>query len=210
MKKSLLNMNKRMLSTSKGTRHFCLLVLLFGNFIQPLCLEADRESNHISNLKATFIVNTLNYIRWHDKDFPAKHTHMEFLVVGNDPNKIATRLKYLLDATEFKIKNCQLRVRQVSSLKEAQNLIGIDGKKVVLLLDSELNDWKRDNYPNLPGTLIMGESSKYVRKGLVLTFRQENNRLKLGVNLKKANVMNLQISSKLLDLNSVIIEESVQ
>ena len=136
-------MNKRMLSTRKAIRHFCLLALLFGNFIQPLCLEADRESNHISNLKATFIVNTLNYIRWHDKDFPGKHTHMEFLLVGNDQNKIATRLKYLLDATEFKIKNCQLRVRQVPSLKEAQDQIGIDGKKVVLLLDSELSSWKK-------------------------------------------------------------------
>ena len=207
MKKSLLNMNKRMLSTSKAIRHFCLLALLFGNFIQPLCLEGTRESNHITNLKATFIVNTLNYIRWHDKDFPAKHTHMEFLLVGNDQNKIATRLKYLLDATEFKIKNCQLRVRQVPSLKEAQDQIGIDGKKVVLLLDSELSSWKKQNYPNIPGTLIMGESSKYLRNGLVLTFREENNRLKLGVNLKKADAMNLQISSKLLALNRVVINE---
>jgi hypothetical protein len=186
-----------------------LLALLIGNFFQSLCLEAKKENNHITNLKATFIVNTLNYIRWHDKDFPAKHNHMEFLVVGNDQSKIATRLKYLLDATEFKIKNCQLRVRQVPSLKEAQSQIGVDGKKVVLLLDSELSAWKKQNYPNLPGTLIMGESSKYLRKGLVLTFREENNRLKLGVNLKKADAMNLQISSKLLDLNRVVIEESV-
>ena len=174
-----------------------------------MSLEAKKENNHITNLKATFIVNTLNYIRWHDKDFPAKHKHMEFLVVGNDQSKIATRLKYLLDATEFKIKNCQLRVRQVPSLKDAQSQIGVDGKKVVLLLDSELSAWKKQNYPNLPGTLIMGESSKYLRKGLVLTFREENNRLKLGVNLKKADAMNLQISSKLLDLNRVVIEESV-
>ena len=202
-------MNKRMLSTSKAIRYFCLLAFVLGNFIQPLSLDAKKENNHITNLKATFIVNTLNYIRWHDKDFPAKHNHMEFLVVGNDQSKIATRLKYLLDATEFKIKNCQLRVRQVPSLKEAQSQIGVDGKKVVLLLDSELSAWKKQNYPNLPGTLIMGESSKYLRKGLVLTFREENNRLKLGVNLKKADAMNLQISSKLLDLNRVVIEESV-
>ena len=198
-----------MLSTSKAIRYFSLLAFVLGNLIQPLSLEAKKENNHITNLKATFIVNTLNYIRWHDKDFPAKHKHMEFLVVGNDQSKIATRLKYLLDATEFKIKNCQLRVRQVPSLKEAQSQIGVDGKKVVLLLDSELSAWKKQNYPNLPGTLIMGESSKYLRKGLVLTFREENNRLKLGVNLKKADAMNLQISSKLLDLNRVVIEESV-
>ncbi len=100
-------------------------------------------------------------------------------------------------------------MRQVSSLKESQDKIGIDGKKVVLLLNSELSAWKKHNYPNIPGTLIMRESSEYLRKGLVLTFKEENNRLKLGVNLKKANAMNLQISSKLLALNRVVINESV-
>ena len=53
---------------------------------------------------------------------------MESLVVGNDQNKIATRLKFLPNATGFKIKNCYLRGRQVYSLKEAQNLIGMDRK----------------------------------------------------------------------------------
>jgi hypothetical protein len=54
----------------------------------------------------------------------------------------------------------------------------------------------------------MGESSKFLRRGLILTFRKENNRLKLGVNLKKANAMNLKISSKLLSLNRIVSEES--
>ena len=52
----------------------------------------------------------------------------------------------------------------------------------------------------------MGESQSF-RKGMVLTFRKENNRLKLGLNLRKANAMNLEISSKLLSLNRVVFEE---
>lgn len=202
-------MNKRMISTSKAMRHLCLLALVLGNFIQSLSLEAKKENKHFSNLKATFIVNTLHYIRWHDKDLPLRQKHVEFLIVGDDKNNLAARLAYLIHSTECKIKKFQLKVSQVSSLKEAQDQIGIGGKKVVLLLDSELNAWKKHNYPNIPGTLIMGESSKYLRKGLVLTFKEENNRLKLGVNLKKANAMNLQISSKLLALNRVVINESV-
>ena len=205
----MLRLNKRMLSTSKAIRYLCLFALLSVCFVQSIILEAQGETNHFSNLKATFIVNTLNYIRWQERDLPSADKPVEFIIVGDDKNNMAARLKYLLDATKFKIKNSQLKVRQVSSLKEAQNLIGVDGKKVVLLLDSELSDWKRDNYPNLPGTLIMGESSKYMRKGLVLTFRKENNRLKLGVNLKKAKAMNIQISSKLLVLSRVVMEESV-
>ena len=53
----------------------------------------------------------------------------------------------------------------------------------------------------------MGESQKFLRKGMVLTFRKENNRLKLGLNLRKANAMNLEISSKLLSLNRVVFQE---
>ena len=57
-------MNKSMLSSSKAIKYFCLLVLLLGNFVKPLCLEVDQESNHITNLKATFIVNIQKYFRW--------------------------------------------------------------------------------------------------------------------------------------------------
>ena len=111
--------------------------------------------------------------------------------------------------TELKINNSLLRIRKVSSLKEANHQIRKDGAKVVLLLDSELNEWNREKYPLISGTLIMGESSKFLRKGLALIFRKENNRLKLGVNLKRTKTMNLEISSRLLALNRVVIDELV-
>ena len=208
MRKSLLNINKRMLSTSNAIRHLCLLALLIGNFFQSLCLVAKEETSHFSNLKATFIVNTLNYIRWQDKDLPLANKNFEFLIVGDDKNNIAGRLSYLISETGFKIKNRPLKVHQVPSLNEAESQIGIEGKKIVLLLDSELSAWENEKYPNISGTLLMGESSKFLRRGLVLTFRKENNRLKLGVNLKKANAMNLTISSKLLSLNRIVYQES--
>ena len=95
----------------------------------PYDLQAQGETDHFSNLKATFIINTLNYISWQEKDLPSTDKSVEFIIVGDDKNNIATRLKYLLDVTKLKIKNSQLKVRKVSSLKEAQNLIGVDGKK---------------------------------------------------------------------------------
>ena len=203
-----MNINKRMLSNSKAIRHHCLLALLIGNFFQSLCLVAKEETSHFSNLKATFIVNTLNYIRWQDKDLPLANKNLEFLIVGDDKNNIAGRLSYIVSEIGFKIKNRPLKIHQVPSLNEAESQIGIEGKKIVLLLDSELSAWENEKYPNISGTLLMGESSKFLRRGLVLTFRKENNRLKLGVNLKKANAMNLTISSKLLSLNRIVYQES--
>ena len=197
-----------MLSTSKAIRHLCLLALLLGSFIQPLCLEADQESNHITNLKATFIVNTLKYIRWQTEDLPSSHSHVEMLVVGKDEHNIASRLSYIMSSTDFRLKNMSVKVRNVNSWKEARELFGNGSKKIALLLDSELKSWEKEKYPDISGVLIMGESQKFLRKGLVLTLRKENNRLKLGLNLRKAKAMNLEISSKLLILNRVVFHEN--
>ncbi len=112
-----------------------------------------------------------------------------------------------MSVTEFRLKNLPVQVRNVKSWKEARKLLGNGSNKIALLLDSELKSWERDKYPDISGVLIMGESQKFLRKGMVLTFRKENNRLKLGLNLRKANATNLEISSKLLSLNRVVFEE---
>jgi len=188
----------------------CKLLVLFAIFLsvflKPNRLKADHDATQITNLKATFIVNALNYIRWQAEDLPSSHSHVEMLVVGKDEHNIASRLSYIMNSTDFRLKNLSVRVKNVNSWKEARDLFGNGAKKIALLLDSELKSWEKEKYPDISGVLIMGESQKFLRKGLVLTFRKENNRLKLGVNLRKAKAMNLEISSKLLSLNRVVFQ----
>ena len=190
----------------------CKLLVLFAIsisvFLKPNRLKADHDATQITNLKATFIVNALNYIRWQTEDLPASHSHLEMLVVGKDEHNIVSRLSYIMSSADFRLKNMPVKVRNVNSWKEARDLFGNGPKKIALLLDSELKSWEKEKYPNISGVLIMGESKKFLRKGLVLTFRKENNRLKLGVNLRKAKAMNLEISSKLLSLNRVVFQEN--
>ena len=177
-------------------------------FLKPNSLTADHDSTQITNLKATFIVNALNYIRWQTEDLPSSHSHVEMLVVGKDEHNIASRLSYIINATDFRLKNMSVKVRNVNSWKEARSLFGSGSKKIALLLDSELKSWEKEKYPDISGVLIMGESQKFLRKGMVLTLRKENNRLKLGINLRKAKALNLEISSKLLSLNRVVFQEN--
>ena len=143
-----------------------------------------------------------------DEDLPSSQSHVEMLVVGKDEHNIASRLSYIMSSTEFRLKNLPVKVRNVNSWKEARELLENGSKKIALLLDSELKSWEKEKYPDISGVLIMGESQKFLRKGLVITFRKENNRLKLGVNLRKAKAMNLEISSKLLSLNRVVFQEN--
>ena len=203
----ILNLLLQVLTPVKWCRFITLLTICLSVFLKPNRLRADHDSTQITNLKATFLVNALNYIRWQDDDILSSQSHVEMLVVGKDEHNIASRLSYIMSATEFRLKNLPVQVRNVNSWKEAKELLENGGNKIALLLDSELKSWEREKYPDISGVLIMGESQKFLRKGMVLTFRKENNRLKLGLNLRKANAMNLEISSKLLSLNRVVFQE---
>ena len=203
----VLNLLLQVLTPVKWGRFITLLAICLSVFLKPNRLRADHDSTQITNLKATFLVNALNYIRWQDDDILSSQSHVEMLVVGKDEHNIASRLSYIMSATEFRLKNLPVQVRNVNSWKEARELLENGGNKIALLLDSELKSWEREKFPDISGVLIMGESQKFLRKGMVLTFRKENNRLKLGLNLRKANAMNLEISSKLLSLNRVVFEE---
>ena len=206
MIKAVLKLFWKKLSNVKQCKLLVLFAICLSVFIKPNRLKADHDATQITNLKATFIVNALNYIRWQAEDLPSSHSHVEMLVVGKDEHNIASRLSYIMSLTDFRLKNLSVRVKNVNSWKEARNLFGNGAKKIALLLDSELKSWEKEKYPDISGVLIMGESQKFLRKGLVLTFRKENNRLKLGVNLRKAKAMNLEISSKLLSLNRVVFQ----
>ena len=197
----------QVLTPVKWALFITLLALCLSVFLKPNRLRADHDSTQITNLKATFLLNALNYIRWQDGDLLSSQSYVEMLVVGKDEDNIASRLSYIMSATEFRLKNLPVQVRNVNSWKEARELLENGSNKIALLLDSELKSWEREKYPDISGVLIMGESQKFLRKGMVLTFRKENNRLKLGLNLRKANAMNLEISSKLLSLNRVVFHE---
>ena len=206
MIKAVLKLCWKKLTYVKHCKLLVLFAISLSVFHKPNRLQADHDATQITNLKATFIVNALNYIRWQAEDLPSSHSHVEMLVVGKDEHNIASRLSYIMSLTDFRLKNLSVRVKNVNSWKEARNLFGNGAKKIALLLDSELKSWEKEKYPDISGVLIMGESQKFLRKGLVLTFRKENNRLKLGVNLRKAKAMNLEISSKLLSLNRVVFQ----
>ena len=203
----VLNLLLQVLTPVKWGRFITLLAICLSVFLKPNRLRADHDSTQITNLKATFLVNALNYIRWQDDDILSSQSHVEMLVVGKDEHNIASRLSYIMSATEFRLKNLPVQVKNVNSGKEARELLENGRNKIALLLDSELKSWEREKFPDISGVLIMGESQKFLRKGMVLTFRKENNRLKLGLNLRKANATNLEISSKLLSLNRVVFEE---
>ena len=66
-----------------------------------------------------------------------------------------------MQITEFKLKICRVEVKNVSSLKDSEDQMGITGSKFILLLNSESESWGIYKYPNFSGIIIMGESNNF-------------------------------------------------
>ena len=100
----VLNLLLQVLTPVKWGRFITLLAICLSVFLKPNRLRADHDSTQITNLKATFLVNALNYIRWQDDDLLSSQSYVEMLVVGKDEDNIASRLSYIMSATEFRLK----------------------------------------------------------------------------------------------------------
>ena len=94
------------------------------------------------------------------------------LVVGKDEHNIASRLSYIINSSELRLKNLPIKVRNVNSWKQARELFGKGSKKIALLLDSELKSWEKEKYPDVSGVLIVGESQKFLRKRISDDFQE--------------------------------------
>ena len=59
-----------LLSAGKVGKLTSLFSVILIVFLGQNNLRGEHDSTQITNLKATFIVHTLKYVRWHDEDFP--------------------------------------------------------------------------------------------------------------------------------------------
>ena len=161
MRKTVFRSTWQVFSAVKWDRLISLLAVFLFVWLGSKKMWADHDSNHITNLKAALILSALNHVRWQEVDLPASHLNVEMLVVGKDINKITDRLSNVMRTTEFKLKNFSVEVKNILSLKEAEDQMGKNGSKFILLLNSESESWGIYKYPNFSGIIIMGESNNF-------------------------------------------------
>lgn len=180
----------------------CLL-FLSANSGKHLLATTHGETARLTNLKATFCINALKYVRWDKQDLPSAEIPLRLLIVGDDHTNFRSRLEYLLNVSDLKISGRSIIVESLARWPKKDAEVINSGAFMAILLDSESKNWEAGMYPNIPGVLVVGEGESYLRRGLALCLIQNNNRLKLRVNLAKAKSRNLEISSNLLVLNRV-------
>lgn len=179
------------------------LVFLSANSGKHLLASTSGETAQVTNLKATFFVNTLKYVRWDNRDLPSAKIPIRLLIVGDDHTNFKSRLEYLLKVSDLEISGRSIKVESLPKWPKKDAEVINSGAFMAILLDSESKNWEPSMYPNIPGVLVVGEGESYLRRGLALCLIQNNNRVKMRVNLTRAKSRNLEISSNLLVLNRV-------
>ena len=87
-------------------RPILLLICLFflsANSGKHLLASTHGETAQVTNLKATFFVNTLKYVRWDNRDLPSAEIPIRLLIVGDDHTNFKSRLEYLLNVSDVEI-----------------------------------------------------------------------------------------------------------
>jgi len=157
------------------------------------------------NLEVTLLVHAIKRIKWEDSTLPPKEKRVKFIVAGNDNCLFKERLSFLITEENIDFNGRKIEIIACKNSNEALGLAQNDALIMcIFLLVSESKTWERTKYPERDGLLIYGQGSEYKGKGLPLSSRVENNRIKLSVNLRRMNALRLRVDDHFLVLNRVV------
>jgi uncharacterized protein DUF4154 len=168
---------------------FVLLILLStvrNNFSQKI--ELSREYQ----IKAVFLYNLSQFVEWPKNAFENDQAPIVIGILGTDPFG-----KYLEETVQGeKIIEHPLLIQKYSSMEEIKTChilflnIGKPEQAITNLKDRNI--------------LIVGDTKDFIKKGGMINFVKDNNKIKIQINMKAVGVTNLIISSKLLRLAEII------
>jgi len=141
-------------------------------------------------VKAAFLYNFAKFVEWPERAFSGPDAPMTICVIGDDLFGPA------LDGLRSKtVKNRKVVVKRVSGPGE------IGGCHVLFISPAD-DDRMDEILLSLKGhsTLVVGDTERFVRRGGMIGFLMERNRVVFEINENSAKRAGLQISSQLLKL----------
>jgi len=168
-----------------------LLVIFLGPFSAPLRGQAFKEYD----LKAAFLYHLAQFVEWPPEAFPETETPLVIGVLGQDPFG-----KALDEMVQNEVvRNRKLVVHRFRQLDEI--------RICHVLFISQSEEGRLDQIlSNLKGRniLTVGDTEGFARRGGIVRFLTEKNKIRMRINIETANAANLTISSKLLRASEVI------
>jgi hypothetical protein len=177
--------------------HGAVSVLGLMAFLLGTLVGHAQTSMSEYQVKALFLLNFVKYVDWPAAISPDTKAPIVIGILGQDNFNNSLR-----DAAEGKeINGRAITIRHVSSTDD------LSGCSVLFVSSSENNrlDAILGKTSILP-ILTVGEDEEFLQKGGIINFVLKNGKIGLEINLKVAQQVKLQISSKLLSVAEVVKE----
>ncbi len=183
---------RKLAEKRKGAKKIVCAFLLFANLVPARDLFAQAGEYE---LKAAFLYNFTQFVRWPDSSFSAPDSPFQLCIVGEDP--FGKTLDDLV-TTEY-VDNHPIVVRRIRDVENTSLChMAFVSAKTSIPFESVL-----ETIGDRP-VLVVGDLPDIAEKGGTIAFRVVNNRIRVEVNLASARTANLRISSKLLRLSTII------
>ena len=170
---------------------FVMSTFVFGG----LNLPAQTEISNEYKVKAAFLYNFSQFVEWPEEAFPEAHTPMVIGVIGEDP--FGAYLEEIVRGE--KVNNHPLVVKRYQRVEEIKTchilFVSQSETKQLEQILAHLKDRR---------ILTVGDVDGFARRGGMIRFVTEKNKIRFGVNLEAAKSANLTISSKLLRAAEII------
>ena len=177
-------------------RSWLLLVVSMLAVWTAALRAADSQGSVEYQVKAAYLYNFTRFVEWPAHAHTANNSKIAICLLGDDPFGPA------LDSIAGKaVKDSNLKIRRHKTVAE------LDGCQVVFISDSEQGhlDQILRELRNRP-VLTVGESENFNRLGGVVQFTLEKNKVHFNIDPDAAERAQLTISSKLLNLATIVRE----
>jgi len=181
------------------TRHLPSLLLLFlvlsTGMLGPETARAQSDGNREYQIKAAFLFNFVQFVRWPETAFPSSDAPFYVGVLGDDPFG-----SVLDDTVQGETINGHrlmvIRSPRIEELKDCQMIFVCrsEGSRVDAIL-SQLNSRP---------ILTVSEIENFADKGGDINFYLSSDKVRFEINPRAARQCGLKISSQLLSLGKIV------
>ncbi|MBT3636839.1 MAG: DUF4154 domain-containing protein [Opitutae bacterium] len=166
---------------------------------EGLMLPLEKSKFHLVNLQVTHLSHVFKWIKWKEGDLPVAGKPVKCVIVGEDRHRFRERLSFVVAESGTSVLEHPIEFLSFGKMDEALRFTKKDASVMILVvLDSVDEEWTSDLYPNRPSFIVYGQSERFRKQGMTFCSRSIHNRLKLAVNMKRANRSGVSLSNELL------------
>jgi hypothetical protein len=184
---------------------FALLLGLGINGLHGQASKASEEERRTARVQATYLSHLVNFTRWEKRHLPEENEAPKIIVVGNESRGFVDSLQFLIRQNALRIGGELVEFYHFDDSKkaEAKEMIKKGCQLVYVLPNSSFTP--REINELSESAVVFGEGREFVtEKGGDVSFVTVRNRVKLVVSEKYFRRTSPKLSSKLVNLKSVV------